>query len=183
MRTLITTLLTASLFASSAFAAPKAKTDKVDAYEVTPVMFKADKSGFTLNVDMEGEMYTVDLDTNRELGTLSVYDGRDTLVSSIVVSNNKRGNLLLDDSGLIEWSQADISMDLIEKQGWQAQALTDADFLQGLIEEVDPGSDPVAMAWWGWGFLAKCLDWEISHTSNSDGSSSTTYTLGWDCFE
>ena len=180
MRTFITTLLAASLFASSAFAAPKAKTDKVDAYEITPVMYKADKRGFTLNVDMEGEMYTVDLEANRDMGSLSVYDGRDNLVSSIVVSNDNRGNLLLDDAGLIEWSQAGISVDLVEQQGWQAQALTDGNFLQVLIDEVDPGSEPVAKKW-GWLFFLDCFKWNVSHTSNSDGSSSTTYELGWDC--
>ena len=181
MRTFITTLLTASLFASSAFAAPKAKTDKADAYEITPVMFKADKRGFTLNVDMEGEMYTVDLDTNREMGSLSVYDGRDVLVSSIVVGNDKRGNLLLDDTGLIEWSQAGISTDLIEERGWQAQALTDGNFLQALIDEVDPGSEPVAERF-GWLFFLDCFKFNVTHTSNADGTSSTTYVIGWDCF-
>ena len=96
MRTFITTLLTASLFASSAFAAPTVKDDNRNSYEVTPVTYKADKQGFILNVDMEGEVYTVELDKSRQHTSLSVFDGRDALVNSVVVANDKRGSLLLD---------------------------------------------------------------------------------------
>ena len=48
---------TASTF-FSAFAAPKAN-DKADAYEITPVMLSRQARLYP-NVDMEGEMYTVD---------------------------------------------------------------------------------------------------------------------------
>ena len=183
MRTIITTILATTLFASSAVAAPKAKIEKesVKAHEVTPVLYKADKNGFTLNVDLEGEMYTVDVDETRQFTSMSVYDGHDTLVNSVVVHNNKKGSLLLDSNGLVEWSQYAISMDAIERQGWQAQLLTDPAFVQLMIDEVSPGSEPAALAWLGWGVIAACLNAEISYTSNSDGTSSWSVTVGWDC--
>ena len=183
MRTILATLITATLFASSAFAAPKQKMNKesLNTYEVTPLTYKADAHGFTLNVDMEGEVYTVDFDSNKQNSSMSIYDGRDTLVNSIVISNNKKGNLMLDDSGLLEWSNNALSMDIIEKQGWQSQLLTDPVFVQMLIDEASPGSEPVELAWWGWGVIAACLDAEFSYTSNSDGTSSWSVSVGWDC--
>ena len=183
MRTLITTILAASLFTSPALAAPKkAKSIELGDHKITPLQVKMDKRGFSLSVDMEGDVYTVDFDSDRTVTTYSVYDSKNRLVNSIVNHQNGQGNVLLDANGLVEWSPGAVSLAPVSANGWEAMILTDPRVADILIHELEPTNEPpaefVQLIAWGIGVtLAACLDFEISYSS-SDGWGGD---WGWDC--
>ncbi len=141
--------------------------------------------GMVSEIAVDGDTYTVEVGSDSSQGSLSLYgpDG-DFIVGYFA---NRLGAAIFDSEGLVDQgATGDLSLASMERYGDAAMLLSDTEFLISFLKanDVTFGDDdgPSAMWWVPAAYLiGRCLDLELSYTSNSDGSSSTTASIGWDC--
>ncbi|MEE2752159.1 MAG: hypothetical protein VX519_12075, partial [Myxococcota bacterium] len=100
---------------------------------------------------------------------------------------NRLGAAIFDSDGIVDQGAAgELSLESMADYGEAAMLLSDVGFLGSFLKanDVTFGDDdgPSAMWWIPAAYLiGRCLDFGLSYTTNSDGSSSNTASIGWDC--
>jgi len=141
--------------------------------------------GLVSEISVDGDAYTVEMSSDASQGTLSLYGPDGDFVVGYVA--NRRGAAIFDSEGLVEHGEVgDISLASMANYGEAAMLLSDPGFLSSFLKanDVTFGDDDGPSAYW-WVpvayLIGRCLDFGLSYTANSDGSSSTTASVGWDC--
>lgn len=141
--------------------------------------------GMVSEIAVDGDTYTVEVGSDSSQGSLSLYGPDGEFI--VGYFGNRVGAAIFDSDGLVDQGAAgELSMAPMAEYGEAAMLLSDVGFLTSFLKanDVTFGDDdgPSAMWWVPVAYLVgRCLDLELSYTSNSDGSSSTTASIGWDC--
>ena len=131
--------------------------------------------------DVDGDLYTVEVQDTPTRSMLSLYDGKGDVVVGYMTS--ARGAVIFDDAGIVERGSArDIDISAIQDYGVTASLLANPVFLSSIISaggDVFEGDDAPPAYWWVPAALliARCA--EVSVSYDSDGNWSVS--AGWDC--